>query len=89
MIVFFANNSSYLNDIATATLDRIPTDAAVKIVGKASIDGTFERNMDLSVERAEAVRLYLENRGVKVVKSTGIGASEGDASGRVVVVTLQ
>lgn len=89
VIVFFANNSSYLNDIATATLDRIPTDAAVKIVGKASIDGTFERNMDLSVERADAVRRYLENRGVKVVKSTGIGASEGDASGRVVVVTLQ
>ena len=45
--------------------------------------------MDLSVERAEAVRRYLENRGVNVVKSTGIGASEGDASGRVVVVTLQ
>lgn len=89
VVVFFAKNSSNLDSNATSALDRISKGAAVKIVGKASIDGTFERNQSLSVERADAVKRYLENRGVNVVKSVGIGASEGEASGRVVVVTLQ
>ena len=89
VVVFFAKNSSYLDNNAIEVLDRIPVDGVVKIVGKASIDGSFERNQELSVERADAVKRYLENRGVEVLNSVGIGASEGEASGRVVVVTLQ
>ena len=44
-------------------------------------------NTKLSVERANAVKKYLESRGVKVIGATGHGID--DDFGRVAIVTVK
>lgn len=65
-IVTFAKSKSYLTDEAKKNLDKIT--GTVVIEASASPEGTTEFNQKLSEDRANAVKLYLESRGVKVTK---------------------
>lgn len=87
-VVNFAWNSAELVGDAKATLDKIPTDATVNIAGFASPEGNKGYNLTLSVERADAVKNYLQSRGVKVADCTGFGADNAE-SNRIVIVTIK
>lgn len=87
-IAFFAFNSSNLEEASKDILNTIPDSSTVTIVGFASPEGTAEHNLKLSQDRADAVKNYLENRGVKVESSQGLGV-QGEASNRVVIVRLK
>lgn len=84
--VFFAQNSSVLTDDAKAVLDNVT--GTVDVVGYASPEGTREYNQALSERRAAVVADYLIKRGVTVNSNTGAGVN-GDASGRVAVITVK
>lgn len=86
-LVNFALNSSSLTPEAKATLDKVPAGSNATVAGYASPEGSKEYNLKLSDRRAEAVKAYLEARGVKVTKTTGYGAVDAE-SNRIVVVTL-
>ena len=60
----------------------------VCVIATASPEGTAEYNKALSQRRADVVKAYLEARGVTVEKAEGLGV-QGDASGRVSVVTVK
>ena len=86
--VFFATESADLDERAKQKLDesieilaRHPN-LEVEIGGHADSRGTEEYNMALSVRRAEAVRTYLELKGVKPTNLTvrGYGESKPVAS---------
>ena len=68
-------------------MDAIPSDFTVKIVGKASPEGSSAFNKKLSQDRADAVSNYLTNKGVKVDSSVGVGV-ENNASQRVAIITI-
>lgn len=85
-IVTFAKSKSYLTDEAKKNLDKIT--GTVVIEASASPEGTTEFNQKLSEDRANAVKLYLESRGVKVTKATGLGVV-GNESNRIAIVTVQ
>ena len=87
--VYFAKASYDLTPTAKSTLDAIPANTKVALVGKASPEGTAEFNQTLSENRAKAVNDYLTARGVTVTNAKGIGATEGETSPRVVVITLK
>lgn len=87
-VINFAFNSDELTSEAKATLDKVPTSASANIAGYASPEGNKEYNLQLSDRRAEAVKAYLESRGVKVTKTVGYGAENAE-SNRIVIVTLQ
>lgn len=87
--VMFSKNSSVLTNEAKATLETIPTNAIVDIVGMASPEGTKEYNQKLSEARATNVADFLKSRGVKVDSVKGLGSTLGDASNRVVKVILK
>ena len=86
--VFFATNSAELDERAKQKLDESITilarhpDLEVEVGGHADSRGTDEYNMALSVRRAEAVRAYLELKGVKAANLTvrGYGESRPVAS---------
>ena len=85
-IVTFAKSKSYLTDEAKKNLDKIT--GTVVIEASASPEGTTEFNQKLSEDRANAVKSYLESRGVKVTKATGLGVV-GNESNRIAIVTVQ
>lgn len=63
-----------LNQIATV-LNENPNEM-IRVVGHASTEGAEDRNMALSVRRAEAVANYLASRGVSPSRMTVIGLGE-------------
>ena len=85
-IVTFAKSKAYLTDNAKANLDKIT--GTVVIEASASPEGTTKFNQKLSEDRANAVKSYLESRGVKVTKATGLGVV-GNESNRIAIVTVQ
>ncbi|MES2112288.1 MAG: OmpA family protein [Bacteroidota bacterium] len=66
----FEFNSGILKTESYPTLDQVAAemkkDPSVKFVlnGNSSAEGTYDHNMALSVERANAVKLYLVNTGI-------------------------
>ena len=82
--IFFAFDSDELTDEAKAILDEIKD--TVSIVAYASPEGVERYNKELSQCRADAVKSYLENKGVIVENAEGKGVS-GKASGRIAIVT--
>ncbi|WP_188506650.1 OmpA family protein [Parapedobacter pyrenivorans] len=84
----FEYDSHVLKTESYAILDHIAremqkdADAKFIIDGHASIEGTPEYNMELSIDRANAVKLYLVNSGIYGNNLTvkGYGATRPDAS---------
>lgn len=89
-VVYFAKGSAVLeSDMKNYLLKKLAKGSAVSLVGKASPEGSAEFNQSLSERRALAVADFLTANGYKVVDMKGVGASEGDLSPRVVVVTVK
>ncbi|HWL00260.1 MAG TPA: OmpA family protein [Parapedobacter sp.] len=84
----FEYDSHVLKTDSYAILDHISRemrkDAGAKFIvdGHASIEGTAEYNMELSIDRANAVKLYLVNSGIPADNLTinGYGATRPTAS---------
>ncbi len=84
----FEFDSSVLKTESYAVLDRISReirkDPSARFIlnGHASIEGTADYNMSLSVDRANAVKLYLVNAGIASDRLTakGYGATQPTAS---------
>ena len=87
-IVTFAKGSSALSREAKGVLNSIPRDARVEVVATASPDGNAAFNNALSQERADVVSLYLMERGVKVLSSSGIGVTD-ETSQRIARIILK
>ena len=87
--VFFAQNSSTLDDRAKAELDKLGQNGVYKVIAYASADGTAEYNQRLSERRAAIVADYLVNRGCKVDSWEGKGVEYGETTGRVAVVSYK
>ena len=87
-VVQFAQNSSLLTGEFMDVLNKIPTNVKVDVVGSASVEGTAAYNKKLSEDRANAVASYLRDRGVTVCNVSGVGATNGPTSNRLVVVTV-
>ena len=85
-IVTFAKSKADLTNAAKANLDKIT--GTVVIEASASPEGTTKFNQKLSEDRANAVKSYLESRGVKVTKAIGLGVV-GNESNRIAIVTVQ
>lgn len=85
----FKFNSSVLSDKCKSVLDNIAEGTTVVIDAYASSEpkSSEKYNTKLSVERANAVKKYLESRGVKVTDATGHGID--DDFGRVAIVTVK
>jgi outer membrane protein OmpA-like peptidoglycan-associated protein len=84
--VFFAFDSSVLDDRAKAELDKLGQNGVYDVVAYASSEGSTEYNQRLSERRAAAVADYLTNRGCKVNSWEGKGVQFGTTTGRVAVV---
>lgn len=84
----FEYDSHVLKTDSYRVLDRISRemlkDESAKFIidGHASIEGTAEYNMTLSVDRANAVKVYLVNSGVRAqnLEAKGYGATRPIAS---------
>ena len=87
-VVYFAQGSYDLSDLAKQTLDGVPAGATVYIKGYASPEGSVRVNQTLSENRATAVADYLRNRGLSVDGTEGFGKT-GDIQNRVAVITLR
>lgn len=85
--VFFAYDSSELDDRAKEELNKIGQNGIYDIIAFASNEGSKEYNLALSQRRADAVKAYLENRGCKINSAVGKGVAFGLTTGRVAVVT--
>ena len=88
MTVEFAQNKATLTNTAKAKLNTIEKGATVVVDGYASPEGAKAYNLKLSQRRCDAVKAYLEDRGVKVAGANAHGA-EGQESQRVVYVTVK
>ncbi len=87
-VVEFEQNKSNLSNTAKATLDQISNGTTVILDAYASPEGAKSYNQKLSQKRADAVKGYLENKGVKVADSKAHGA-ESKSSQRVVYVRIK
>ena len=85
VVTFPVNSSEILN---TAELDGIKNGQTVEIVAYASPEGNADANQVLSQKRADAVAKYLQNKGVKVVRTTAKGADTEHAN-RIAIVTIK
>lgn len=79
----FEFDSSVLKTESYSTLDRLAKDlrdnnASVTLDGYASAEGTEEYNLNLSKDRADAVKQYLVNAGVAASKITANGYGEAN-----------
>lgn len=82
--ILFATNSSTLNTVSRASLDKFATslvnnpDTDVKIYGHTDSTGSDDINNPLSERRAEAVYNYLVSKGVAGVRmdSEGFGSTQ-------------
>lgn len=86
-LVQFAQGSYALDADAKAELDNVPENSIVKIIATASPEGGRLYNKVLSQKRADAVKKYLEERGVKVDSAEGLGVL-GKSSNRVAIVKV-
>jgi OOP family OmpA-OmpF porin len=83
----FEFNSAVLKTSSYQTLDQaaaeMKKDNSVKFIlnGNASAEGTPEHNMELSVERANSVKLYLVNSGINGDNLTVKGLGETNPIG--------
>lgn len=87
-IVTFAKKSAELTDEAKTILNMVPTECKAAIIATASPEGNEQFNINLSQQRADSVKSYLESRGITVEYATGIGV-QGNASNRIAIVTIQ
>ena len=87
-VVEFEQNKSNLSNTAKATLDQISNGTTVILDAYASPEGAKAYNQKLSQKRADAVKGYLENKGVKVADAKAHGA-ESKSSQRVVYVRIK
>ena len=73
VIITFEKESSELTDIAKAVLNKVIEYSTVVtyIQGDASYDGNAKFNENLANARAESVKKYLEDNGVKVINADG------------------
>ena len=85
-VVFFANASTELTEDAKATLNEVGENSIVNVIGSASPDGPYDQNVQLANDRAEVVKNYLINRGVRVADAKGVGT---DLGARVAVVVVK
>lgn len=85
--VMFSHNSAELTDKSKETLNKIGENSVVTVNGYASREpkSNDNYNLILSTQRANAVKTYLEGRGVKVTEVVGHGCD--DEFGRVVIVS--
>jgi outer membrane protein OmpA-like peptidoglycan-associated protein len=86
-IVRFAFDSSELTNDAKTILDGIGQNAIVDIVAEATNEGSKNYNKKLSQKRADVVKNYLENRGLRVNSAVGVGASK--TGSRIAVVKIK
>ena len=86
--VEFAQNKATLTSTAKAKLNAIDKGTVVAIDGYASPEGAKAYNQKLSQRRCDAVKAYLEDRGVKVADVNAHGAA-GQESQRIVYVTIK
>ena len=86
-LVQFAQGSYDLDSDAKAELDKIGENSIVGIIATASPEGGKHYNKVLSQKRADAVKAYLENRGVKVESAEGLGVV-GKSSNRIAIVKI-
>lgn len=86
--VTFAQGKSELTFDGETILNNILRGKHVSIIGTASPEGTDERNMELSQERANVVAEYLKNRGVIVDDANGVGV-QGTTSNRLAIIHVQ
>ena len=87
-VVEFEQNKSNLSNTAKATLDQISSNSTVILDAYASPEGAKAYNQKLSQKRADSVKGYLENKGVKVADAKAHGA-ESKSSQRVVYVRIK
>jgi outer membrane protein OmpA-like peptidoglycan-associated protein len=87
-VVEFEQNKSNLSNTAKATLDQISNGTTVILDAYASPEGAKAYNQKLSQKRADAVKGYLENKGVKVADAQAHGA-ESKSSQRIVYVRIK
>jgi len=82
--ILFEFDSGVLKTESYSVLDQVvremKKDASVRFVinGHASIEGSPEHNMALSVDRANSVKLYLVNAGISsdILETKGFGATK-------------
>lgn len=86
-VVTFEKGGFELTQAAKNTLNEIKKGTNVIVEATASPEGSAEFNKQLSDERAYEVARYLKERGVNVVKYTGLGATGADSNriARVIV----
>ena len=84
-IVTFAQGKANLTDEAKQILDKVSGE--VSVVAYSSPEGGKNFNKKLSEKRAEAVKAYLEARGVHVVAAEGKGSVDA-TSQRIAIVTV-
>lgn len=87
-VIQFAQGSSELTADAKAILNGIKNGVIVNIVGTASPEGSKQRNVQLSDERAKRVAEYLQNRGIKVNMVKGESTLFGKASNRLSIIEV-
>lgn len=88
VFVTFAQAKYNLTADAKKALDNIAAGKHVQIVGTASPEGNAEKNQILSQNRANAVKEYLEGRGVVVDEAVGKGV-QGTTSNRLAIVYVK
>ena len=86
--VEFGQNKATLTNTAKAKLNAIERGTVVALDGYASPEGAKSYNQKLSQRRCDAVKAYLEDRGVKVTDVNAHGVA-GQESQRVVYVTIK
>jgi len=82
--VTFSKGSATLDPSFMPTLDKVAESlnlypkTTIDIIGHASTEGAEQANLDLSYRRAEAVRIYLQGKGVLAQRmaSGGLGESQ-------------
>lgn len=82
--VTFSKGSASLDPSFMPTLDKVAESlnlypkTTIDIIGHASTEGAEQANLDLSYRRAEAVRMYLQGKGVlsERMASGGLGESQ-------------
>lgn len=87
-VVTFEKGGFELTQAAKNTLNEIKKGTSVIVEATASPEGGEAFNKQLSEERAYEVARYLKERGVNVVKYTGLGATGADSQ-RIARVTIK
>lgn len=87
-VVTFEKGSYELTQAAKNTLNEVKKGSNVIVEATASPEGDELFNKQLSEDRAKEVAKYLKERGINVVKYTGLGATGADSQ-RIARVTIK